>query len=134
VRVGVDVVAGTSAGGINGICLTRALDGDYSQEAIRDFWITEGDFGKLLDPEVRNLLTAVRAEARDLEGIAGPLDKLLGPQPPRRRSWLRDNVVAKAFRRTRAAVRRRRPVTAFVKHPPESALSGDLMCRLTWGA
>jgi patatin-related protein len=134
VRVGVDVVAGTSAGGINGICLTRALDGDYSQEAIRDFWITEGDFGKLLDPEVRSLLTAVRAEARDLEGIAGPLDKLLGPQPPRRRSWLRDNVVAKAFRRTRAAVRLRRPVTAFVKHPPESALSGDLMCRLTWGA
>ena len=45
IQVGVDIVAGTSAGGINGICLTRALDGDYSQEAFRDFWITEGDFG-----------------------------------------------------------------------------------------
>ena len=134
VRIGVDVVAGTSAGGINGICLTRALDGDYSQEAIRDFWITEGDFGKLLDPAVRTLLTAVRGEARDLEGIAEPLDKLLGPQPPRRRSWLTSTIVARAFRRARAAVRLRRPVTAFVKHPPQSALSGDLMCRLTWGA
>jgi patatin-related protein len=134
VRIAVDVVAGTSAGGINGICLTRALDGDYSQEAIRDFWITEGDFGKLLDPAVRTLLTAVRSEARDLEGIAGPLDKLLGPEPPKRRSWLTGNAAARLFRRARAVVRLRRPVTTFVKHPPQSALSGDLMCQLTWGA
>ena len=134
VRVGVDVVAGTSAGGINGICLARALDGDYSQEAIRDFWITEGDFGKLLDPGVRTLLQAVRSEGRDLEGIAGPLDKLLGTQPPQRRSWLTSNAAARTFRRARAAVRLRRPVTTFVKHPPRSALSGDLMCSLTWKA
>ena len=134
VRIGVDVVAGTSAGGINGICLTRALDGDYGQEAIRDFWITEGDFGKLLDPGVRTLLTALRREAGDLEGIAAPLDKLLGPQPRRRRSWLTSNAAARLFRRARAVVRLRRPVTTFVKHPPRSALSGDLMCSLTWKA
>jgi patatin-related protein len=134
VRVGVDVVAGTSAGGINGICLTRALDGDYGQEAIRDFWITEGDFGKLLDPGVRALLTAVRCEAVDLEGIAAPLDKLLGPQPERRRSWLTSNAAARLFRRARAVVRLRGPVTTFVRHAPRSALSGDLMCTLTWKA
>jgi patatin-related protein len=134
VQVGVDVVAGTSAGGINGICLARALDGDYSQEAIRDFWITEGDFGKLLDPDVRTLLQAVRSEGRDLEGIAGPLDKLLGSPAPGHRSWLTGNPVATGLRRVRAAVRLRRPVTAFARHPPRSALSGDLMCRLTWDA
>ena len=132
IQVGVDVVAGTSAGGINGICLTRALDGDYSQEAIRDFWITEGDFGKLLDPDVRKLLEAVRAQSGGLHGIAAPLDKLLGPPPPQS-SWARSRVVT-WIRRIGAVARLRKPVTAFVKHPPRSALYGDRMCQLTWGA
>jgi patatin-related protein len=132
IQVGVDIVAGTSAGGINGICLTRALDGDYSQEAIRDFWITEGDFGKLLDPDVRKLLAAVRAQSGELRGIAAPLDKLLGPAPAESR-WARSRAVT-WIRRIGAVVRLRRPVTAFAKHPPRSALAGDLMCSLTWSA
>jgi patatin-related protein len=133
IQVGVDIVAGTSAGGINGICLTRALDGDYSQEAIRDFWITEGDFGKLLDPDVRKLLEAVRAQSGELRGIAAPLDKLLGPPPAAESKWARSRAVT-WIRRIGAVVRLRRPVTAFVKHPPRSALAGDLMCSLTWSA
>jgi patatin-related protein len=133
IQVGVDVVAGTSAGGINGICLTRALDGDYSQEAIRDFWITEGDFGKLLDPEVRKLLEAVRAQSGELRGIAAPLDKVLGPAQAPESRWAR-NPAVKWVRRIGAVVRLRKPVTAFVKHPPRSALYGDRMCTLTWGA
>jgi patatin-related protein len=133
IQVGVDIVAGTSAGGINGICLTRALDGDYSQEAIRDFWITEGDFGKLLDPEVRTLLEAVRSQSGELRGIAAPLDKVLGPAPAPEWRWARNRAVT-WIRRAGAVVRLRRPVTAFVKHPPRSALYGDRMCSLTWGA
>ena len=133
IQVGVDVVAGTSAGGINGICLTRALDGDYSQEAIRDFWITEGDFGKLLDPDVRKLLEAVRAQSGELRGIAAPLDKVLGPAQAPESRWAR-NPAVKWVRRIGAAVRLRKPVTAFVKHPPRSALYGDRMCTLTWDA
>jgi patatin-related protein len=133
IQVGVDIVAGTSAGGINGICLTRALDGDYSQEAIRDFWITEGDFGKLLDPDVRTLLEAVRAQSGELRGIAAPLDKVLGPAPVPELRWARSRAVT-WIRRIGAVVRLRRPVTAFVKHPPRSALAGDRMCSLTWSA
>ncbi|HET7172496.1 MAG TPA: patatin-like protein [Gaiellales bacterium] len=133
IQVGVDVVAGTSAGGINGICLARALDGDYSQEAIRDFWITEGDFKKLLDPKVKQLLTAVSAQSRGLAGIAEPLDKALGTPPPST-SFLGRSRLIRWARRIGAAVHLRKPVTEFVTHRPPSVLSGDLMCRLTWKA
>src|SRR5262245_56187023 len=42
-RVVVDVIAGTSAGGINGIYLAKALAGNHSQDALRDLWFTRGD-------------------------------------------------------------------------------------------
>jgi patatin-related protein len=47
-RVVVDVIAGTSAGGINGICLGKALAGDRSQEALKTLWIEKGDIGLLM--------------------------------------------------------------------------------------
>ena len=133
IQVGVDIVAGTSAGGINGICLARALDGDYSQEAIRDFWITKADFGKLLDPKVEGLLAKVRAESASLRGIAPQLDKLLGPAPGHA-SWFARSKVGRLVHRIRAARRLKDPVIGFVKDPPRSALHGDLMCSLTWEA
>lgn len=48
-RVIVDVVAGTSAGGINGIYLAKALAGNRSQEALRQLWFERGDMNELLD-------------------------------------------------------------------------------------
>ena len=81
IQVGVDIVAGTSAGGINGICLTRALDGDYSQEAIRDFWIDRGRLREAARPGGADAARAVRAQSGELRGIAAPLDKVLGPAP-----------------------------------------------------
>lgn len=133
IQVGVDIVAGTSAGGINGICLARALDGDYSQEAIRDFWIEKADFGQLLDPKVEELLTRVRAESASLHGISPQLDKVLGP-PPAHPSWFARSKLGTWVHRARAARRLKDPVITFVKDPPRSALHGDLMCSLTWGA
>ncbi len=47
-RVVVDVIAGTSAGGINGICLAKALAHDLSQDALRDLWFEHGDIDGLL--------------------------------------------------------------------------------------
>jgi len=47
-RVLVDVIAGTSAGGINGICLAKALAHDLSQEGFRDLWFEHGDIDQLL--------------------------------------------------------------------------------------
>jgi patatin-related protein len=47
-RVVIDVVAGTSAGGINGIILCKALAHNLSQDALRDLWFERGDVKQLL--------------------------------------------------------------------------------------
>ncbi|HEY7603570.1 MAG TPA: patatin-like protein [Gaiellaceae bacterium] len=47
-RVVVDVVAGTSAGGINGVCLAKALAHDLSLDGFRDLWFKRGDIDGLL--------------------------------------------------------------------------------------
>jgi patatin-related protein len=47
-RVVVDVIAGTSAGGINGVYLAKALVHNRSQDGLRDVWIQRGAIGKLL--------------------------------------------------------------------------------------
>jgi patatin-related protein len=47
-RVVIDVVAGTSAGGINGIILCKALAHNQSQDALRDLWFERGDIKELL--------------------------------------------------------------------------------------
>ena len=47
-RVVVDVISGTSAGGINGVYLAKALAHNGSQDALRDLWLNRGDIGQLL--------------------------------------------------------------------------------------
>ena len=47
-RVVVDVVAGTSAGGINGICLSKALAHNLTQDKFRKLWFDKGDINGLL--------------------------------------------------------------------------------------
>jgi patatin-related protein len=47
-RVVVDVISGTSAGGINGVFLAKALAHDLSQQSLRDLWFKEADVSKLL--------------------------------------------------------------------------------------
>lgn len=47
-RVVVDVIAGTSAGGINGIFLGKALAGNRSQDALRDVWFDDADMNQLV--------------------------------------------------------------------------------------
>ena len=47
-RVVVDVIAGTSAGGINGVYLAKALAHNRSQDALRDLWFARGDVNQLL--------------------------------------------------------------------------------------
>lgn len=47
-RVVVDIIAGTSAGGINGIVLAKALAHDLDQQALREVWLERGDISQLL--------------------------------------------------------------------------------------
>lgn len=52
-RVIVDVIAGSSAGGINGITLARALANDLSLLPLTEMWLAEADMIKLLAPEAK---------------------------------------------------------------------------------
>src|SRR5215470_14848273 len=47
-RVVVDVIAGASAGGINGVMLGRALAHDLPVGHLRDMWLQAGDVSELL--------------------------------------------------------------------------------------
>jgi patatin-related protein len=67
-RFVVDVIAGTSAGGINGLFLGKALANNEPFAPLRDLWVREGDIGGLLndarsydDPDMKGLDKA-RAE------------------------------------------------------------------------
>jgi predicted acylesterase/phospholipase RssA len=44
----VDVIAGTSAGGINGLLLAAALESGTDFTNTADLWLSQGDFGVLL--------------------------------------------------------------------------------------
>lgn len=46
--VAIDVISGTSAGGINGIVLAKVLALDGAQDELRRVWIEEGDLRRLL--------------------------------------------------------------------------------------
>ena len=52
-RVIVDIIAGASAGGINGAMLARALSHDLPMGKLRDLWLTNADVAELLDREAR---------------------------------------------------------------------------------
>jgi patatin-related protein len=48
-RFVVDIISGTSAGGINGMFLAKALANNLSMDSLRDLWVQEGDITKLLN-------------------------------------------------------------------------------------
>jgi patatin-related protein len=49
VRFIVDILSGTSAGGINGIFLAKALAKGQSMDELENLWVKEGDLAKLLN-------------------------------------------------------------------------------------
>jgi patatin-related protein len=52
-HVVVDVIAGASAGGINGILLARALALDLAFDPLREMWLDKADVARLLAPDRR---------------------------------------------------------------------------------
>ncbi|APG63780.1 patatin [Sphingorhabdus lutea] len=52
-RILTDIVAGSSAGGINGIFLSQAITTGQSLEPLTDLWLSNADVEKLLDPDAR---------------------------------------------------------------------------------
>ncbi len=54
-RVIVDIIAGASAGGINGVFLAQAIATGQSLDPLTDMWLTRADVEELLDPDARPL-------------------------------------------------------------------------------
>src|SRR5215218_8082947 len=50
-RFVVDIITGTSAGGINGVFLAKALASDRDISALNDLWVEEGDIERLLNDD-----------------------------------------------------------------------------------
>jgi patatin-related protein len=73
VRFVVDVISGTSAGGINGIFLSKALANNESMQGLKQLWLNEGDLSRLLNDA---------ESTRDLPGlsVAKPQASLLNSQ------------------------------------------------------
>ena len=75
-RFVVDVISGTSAGGINGICLAKALVNQTSLTPLKAVWVDDGDIGVLIDDE----------ESTRLHGDDGSwavVEELVRTGPPR---------------------------------------------------
>lgn len=73
VRFVVDVISGTSAGGINGVFLAKALARNQGMTGLKQLWLSEGDLGKLLND---------KRSIRDLRGfkLKRPQGSLLNSQ------------------------------------------------------
>ena len=52
-RVMPDIIAGASAGGINGIFLAQAIETGQSLEPLTEMWLDNADVDRLLDPDAR---------------------------------------------------------------------------------
>jgi patatin-related protein len=52
-RVLVDIIAGASAGGLNGIFLAHAIAGGRGLDPLTDLWLDKADIEELLDPEAK---------------------------------------------------------------------------------
>src|SRR5262249_10592292 len=52
-RVVIDIIAGASAGGINGTMLARALSHDLPMRALRNLWLENADVAVLLSADAR---------------------------------------------------------------------------------
>jgi patatin-related protein len=53
IRVFTDIIAGSSAGGINGVFLAQAIATGQSLEPLTDLWLEKADVETLLDPDAR---------------------------------------------------------------------------------
>jgi patatin-related protein len=75
----VDVISGTSAGGINGVFLAKALANDQDMRQLKELWIEEGDFGKLMNehpanpaaPQIESILSGRRIYRKLLDALEG---------------------------------------------------------------
>ncbi len=99
-RVLTDIIAGASAGGINGIFLAKAIATGQSLEPLTQLWLDEADVDKLLDPDARPLNRLTKFWAAPIAWMlanrsGGAVEKTVATEA-------RDEVRAKLVRFVRA--------------------------------
>jgi patatin-related protein len=90
-RFVIDILSGTSAGGINAVFLAKAMANDQTLDQIKQLWVSEGDMARLLNdteslaglglPEQtppQSLLNSQRMYAKLLEALDGMDEKSAG--------------------------------------------------------
>lgn len=99
-RVLPDIVAGASAGGINGVFLARGLATGKSLDPLTELWLKDADVDSLLDPDARPLSAMTKFWAVPIAGWAmkrrgNAIDRTVGEDA-------QDEVRAKLSRFVRA--------------------------------
>lgn len=120
-RVVIDIISGTSAGGINGVSLARALAQDGELTPVRDLWLEHADITKLLREEYRRLAADVLPTIGDVVPSVAKL-RLPGVETKSK------NVLEKGRHALRAAFAFRRDVAGAAK--AGSVLHGDQLSYL----
>jgi|CXWL01.1.fsa_nt_gi patatin-related protein len=69
-RVLADIVAGASAGGINGIFLSHAIATGQSLDPLTDMWLENADVDQLLDPDARPISSFTKFWATPIAWLA----------------------------------------------------------------
>ena len=68
-RILSDIIAGSSAGGINGVFLAKAITTGQSLDPLTDLWLDMADIDELLDPDARPLSRFSKFWARPLVSL-----------------------------------------------------------------
>jgi patatin-related protein len=91
-RFVVDILSGTSAGGINGIFLAKALANGQSMDELKNLWVTEGDIETLINDRrsiekpliLRDPPTSLLNSERMYFKLLGAFDGMDKSLPPRK--------------------------------------------------
>lgn len=90
-RVVVDVIAGTSAGGINGIILAKALAHDLPQDSLRDVWLERGDIKELMASRAARAVPFLPLKLLTWAGVSAVKRRLDPPLDGNRMfKWIRE--------------------------------------------
>ena len=73
----IDVIGGTSAGGLNGVLLASGIAWDSTIESLRDLWLTLADFSELLrSPDEAKPPSLLKGDAYFLKGVQRALQAI----------------------------------------------------------
>ena len=73
----IDVIGGTSAGGLNGVLLASGIAWDSTIESLRDLWLTLADFSELLrSPDEAKPPSLLKGDAYFLKGVQRALEAI----------------------------------------------------------